>query len=40
MLQTLANKIPRYDYASAAIKTSLALSLLFVAGMVLNGLVW
>lgn len=40
MLHTFALHIRRYDYALAAIKMSLILSLLVIALITLNGLVW
>ncbi|CAN7543208.1 MULTISPECIES: hypothetical protein [Ensifer] len=40
MLHTFAMHIRRYDYALAAIKMSLILSLLVIALITLNGLVW
>ncbi len=40
MLHTFATHIRRYDYALAAIKISLVLSLLVVALITLNGLAW
>lgn len=40
MLHTFATHIRRYDYRLAAIKMSLVLSLLVIALITLNGLVW
>lgn len=40
MLHALATHIRRYDYALAAIKISLVLSLLVVALITLKGVLW
>lgn len=40
MFHTLATQFRRYDYARAVIKIAFVLSLLVVALITLNGLVW
>lgn len=40
MFQALAHRIRQYDYTLAIIKASLVLSLLFVAFVTLDGVLW